>query len=471
MKTLLIIFLGAIVILFLGINKPEKKSLPYILILLLAALSMIPFDWYDAMTGNMAKWQTKYVSIKMLFWDIPALAFSAVLIIASMLVFILFSNQSRKGADLPGLMLFSLCGGLMMTSFTNLVMLFLGIEALSIPLYVLAGSRKTDLRSNEAGLKYFLMGAFSTAIFLLGCAFVYGGTGSLDIISIGRSAGMMGHIGVKSALLHSGIIILLASMLFKVAAFPFHFWSPDVYDGSPNRTTVFMATVVKIAAFAAFFRLFQYAFSDIKGWWSQSMAIAAAATILVGNIAAVRQKSFKRTLAYSSIAHAGYMLMAVLSAPEDGFWALLIYTLAYAASAVAVFYLLDRYGKESEGYSFESFGESGAGNRFASLVLIVSMFSMAGIPLTAGFAGKFMLFSSAFAQYNWLVGIALLGSAISIAYYFRIFKEVLFKPTAGLSAYKITWGEYAGLALALVLTLSIGLWPALITGIQTMVVK
>ncbi len=471
MKTLLIIFLGAIAVLFLGLNKPEKKSLPYILLLLLAALAFIPFDWYAVMTGNISKWQTKYVSVRMLFWDIPALAFSAVLIVASILIFILFSNNKNKGADLPGLMLFSLCGGLMMTSFTNLVMLFLGIEALSIPLYVLAGSRKTDLRSNEAGLKYFLMGAFSTAVFLLGCAFVYGGTGSLDIISIGRSVSMLGHLGVKSALLHSGIIILMASMLFKVAAFPFHFWSPDVYDGSPNRTTVFMATVVKIAAFAAFFRLFQYAFSDIRNWWSLSMAIAAAATILVGNIAAVRQKSFKRTLAYSSIAHAGYMLMAILAAPEDGFWALLIYSLAYAGSAVAVFYLLDRFGKESEGYSFESFGESGSGNRFATLVLIVSMFSMAGIPLTAGFAGKFMLFSSAFNHYNWLVGVALIGSAISIAYYFRIFKDVVFKQSAVSASYKITWGEYAGLAFALIVTLSIGLWPAFITGIQTMVVK
>ena len=130
MKTLLIIFLGAIVILFLGINKPEKKSLPFILLLLLASLAVIPFDWYDVMTGNIAKWQTQYVSLKMMFWDIPALAFSAVLILATILIFTLFSNNNHKGADLPGLMFFSLCGGLMMTSFTNLVMLFLGIEAL-----------------------------------------------------------------------------------------------------------------------------------------------------------------------------------------------------------------------------------------------------------------------------------------------------------------------------------------------------
>ena len=471
MKTLLVIFLGAIAVLFLGMNKPEKKSLPYIVLLLLAALAIIPFDWQNVMNNNIAQWQTKYVSIRMLFWDIPALAFSAVLILASILIFILFSNNNHKGADLPGLMLFSLCGGLMMTSFTNLVMLFLGIEALSIPLYVLAGSKKSDLRSNEAALKYFLMGAFSTAIFLLGCAFVYGGTGSLDIISIGRSVGMMGHIGVKSALLHSGIIILLASLLFKVAAFPFHFWSPDVYDGSPNRTTVFMATVVKIAAFAAFFRLFQYAFNDVRGWWSLSLAIAAAVTILVGNIAAVRQKSFKRTLAYSSIAHAGYMLMAILSAPEDGFWALLVYTLAYAASAVSVFFLLDRFGKESEGYSFESFGGQGNQSRFVALVLVISMFSMTGIPLTAGFAGKFLMFSSAFGQFNWLVGIALLGSAISIAYYFRIFKDALFKPSGETANYSIGWAEYAGLVIATLITLSVGIWPALITGIQTIAAK
>jgi NADH-quinone oxidoreductase subunit N len=466
MTSLLILFLGAILVLYYGINKPENKSKAITISLLVSALAFLVWDWLGIITRTIASWQKEYVPESMLIWDAPAIAFSLLLVLSFLLVVGLFSRNNHHGADLLGLMLFSVCGGMLMTSFSNLIMLFLGIECLSIPLYVLAGSRKSDLASNESAVKYFLMGAFSTAIFLMGCAFIYGGTGSLELESIHRGLSMLGHIGVKSNLVLAGIMLLMAGMLFKVSAFPFHFWSPDVYDGSPNRTTVFMATVVKIAAFAAFFRLFNYAFSDVKGWWSSTLAVSAGITILFGNIAAIRQTSFKRTLAYSSVAHAGYMLIALLAIPLEGFWALFIYLNAYACSAVVVFYLLDRTAEGKQDYVFDNFNGLGKNNRWLSLLLIVSLFSMAGIPLTAGFAGKYGLFSGIVSSYPWLLFTALLGSAISIAYYFRVFKNAFFSSENADTKWDIAISEAFFLAIALLVTLLIGFWPSVITSLQ-----
>jgi NADH-quinone oxidoreductase subunit N len=463
MTSLLILFLGAIVVLYYGINKPEGKSLLMTVILLLAALSSLVYDLLTVKNRNVLGWLTEYVPENMLIWNFNSIAFSIVLVLAFLLVLGLFSRNNYIGADLLGLMLFSVCGGMLMTSFSNLIMLFLGIECLSIPLYVLAGSKKSDLASNESAVKYFLMGAFSTAIFLMGCAFLYGGTGSLELESISRATSMITHLGIKSNLIFSGIILLMAGMLFKISAFPFHFWSPDVYDGSPNRTTVFMATVVKIAAFAAFYRLFNEGLGDVKNWWGVTLAVSAGATILFGNIAAIKQSSFKRMLAYSSVAHAGYMLMAILALPQNGFWALLVYLLAYTSSAVSVFYLLDRTSGENSNFSFDNFNGLGKQSKWLSLILIVSMFSMAGIPMTAGFAGKYGLFSSIITSYPWLLYAALIGSAISIAYYFRVFKHAFFSEDGTLVAWKIGTMEWIFLALSLTITLLVGCWPAVIT--------
>jgi NADH-quinone oxidoreductase subunit N len=466
MTSLLIIFLGAILVLYYGINRPEKKSIPLVLSLLIAALIFLAKDWIGVISGNFPAWQAKYVPVSMLEWDPTAIAFSSVLVIALLMVIGLFSRNKHTGADLLGLMLFSISGGMLMTSFTNLIMLFLGIECLSIPLYVLAGSRKSDLSANESAIKYFLMGAFSTAVFLLGCAFIYGGSGSLELESISRALSMMNHINVKSNLIFAGILLLMAGMLFKVSAFPFHFWSPDVYDGSPNRTTVFMATVAKIAAFAAFYRLFNIALSEVKAWWGLTLAISAAITILFGNISAIRQASFKRLLAYSSVAHAGYMLMAILASPGDGFWALLVYVLAYASSAVIVFYLLDRTAEGKSDFAFDNFNGFGNQNRWLSLLLVVSLFSMAGIPLTAGFAGKYGLFSSIVSSYPWLMIVALIGSAISISYYFRVFKNAFFSSENGSVAWKMGTVEIVFLIVATIITLLVGCWPGVINLLQ-----
>jgi NADH-quinone oxidoreductase subunit N len=249
MKSLLIIFIGAILVLFTGLGKKENRSSILAMGILLLALVFAVLDF-----GGWAKWdfELKYVPQEMMFFNRISLAFVVILIMAAIFILGLFRQKETVGSDLIGLLMFSLCGGIIMTAFNHLVMLFIGMEALSIPLYVLAASKKSSLKSNEAAIKYFLMGAFSSAVFLLGCAFVYGATGGLDMVSLYFAAEKLVHMGAVSSLLTIGVSLIMIGLCFKVSAVPFHFWSPDVYEGSPNRATVFMSTVVKIAAFAAF---------------------------------------------------------------------------------------------------------------------------------------------------------------------------------------------------------------------------
>jgi|688.fasta_scaffold00620_44 NADH-quinone oxidoreductase subunit N len=458
MKSLMVVFVGAIVVMFAGLGKKESKSLPLALLFLIAALVLIPLDFMAKLPW---KFELKYVDFDMLFFDRVALAFSGLLILASIFILSLFKSDENYGSDLPVLFMFSLCGALIMTAANNLAMLFLGIEALSIPLYVLVGSRKKSLAGNEAAIKYFLMGAFSTAVFLLGCAFIYGSTGAIDLESIFRNSNMLAHMKANNSLQSVGISLLLVGLCFKVSAFPFHFWSPDVYEGSPNRATVFMSTIVKVAAFAAFFRLFTLVLMDAKELqWGVILAVISGMTILVGNIAAIRQSNVKRTLAYSSVAHAGYMLMAILSNPEDAFWALLLYGAGYVAANVIVFYYFNALSSEGN-ESFDVFNGMASKDRFGAVLIAISMFSLAGIPLTVGFAGKYSIFTAAFQGYPWLVGVALLGSAISIAYYFRVLKSVFF--TEGDSNPNTPAIDKFVLLIAAACIIVLGVAPAILT--------
>ncbi len=462
MKALLVIFLGAIVVLFAGLGKPERKISWLAILFLLVGLILLPFEY---LRESAPAWEARIISPNMIYFTPSSLLFSGVLIIATLLILLLFRDKVQMGPDILGLIMFSLCGGMMMTAYTHLVMLFLGIEVMSIPLYVLAGSRKKHLPGNEAAIKYFLMGAFSTAVFLLGCAFLYGGTGSLELIGILRSVVDMQGVQSVSALVKVGVLLIMCGMAFKISAAPFHFWSPDVYEGSPNRIMVFMATVVKIAAFAAIVRIFYSAFGTVDAFWGKPLAWIAAASILIGNLAALRQKGIKRTMAYSSIAHSGYMLMAVLSAPTDGFWALLLYSAGYAAASITLFYILNKVMESGKNDSFESMNGLGQANRFQGIAMLIALFSMAGIPITAGFAGKYLLFSGAFHAHAWLEIVALVGSAISIGYYFRILKSVWFTPGEGVTL-NSSLGEKVLLGLTLIIILGLGVAPSLITGLQ-----
>ncbi|MCD2423546.1 NADH-quinone oxidoreductase subunit N [Niabella pedocola] len=352
-----------------------------------------------------------------------ALFFNSIAIACTLVYFLISSKDMQKAgnhyAEYFALIFFILTGIFLVTSFTNLLMLFLGIEIISIPLYILTGAAKKDLKSNEAALKYLLMGAFSTGIMLLGIAFIYGATGTFEIANM-NIAGL-----AKSNLLTAGMLLLLFSMCFKVSVAPFHFWTPDVYDGAPTVFTSFMATVVKVGIFAGFLHLFYSGFETVAVQWKLWLAILAALTLFVGNITAVFQQSVKRMLAYSSIAQAGFMLFALVALNETGHEGLLLYAIAYSLATIGIFGVIAKMTD----YSFDGFNGLATHQPLVALCVTIFMLSLAGIPLSAGFLAKFYMLKAVIqsGDYLWLVIFGVLMAAVSAYYYFRVIQAMYFK--------------------------------------------
>ena len=353
------------------------------------------------------------------------LTFLTIVLACTLLYFLLsgrdFEKVGSHVAEYFALIFFILCGVGIVATFNTLLMLFIGIEIISIPLYILTASDKRNLKSNEAALKYFLMGAFSTGIMLMGIAFIYGGTDSasffLDKINIGAAK--------MSPLLVIGLVLLLVSMSFKVSAAPFHFWTPDVYDGAPTVFTSFMATIVKVACFFAFFRLFENAFGTIQPQWQKLIAIITAATLLIGNLTAVFQQSVKRMLAYSSIAQAGFMLFALFALNTRAKEGLVLYAAAYSLATIGIFAVLIKMND----YTIDGFNGLAKKQPVLAFTATLFLLSLTGIPLTAGFMGKFYMLLGAVKDGHqiWLVVLAVLCAAISAYYYFRVIQAMYFK--------------------------------------------
>ncbi len=453
MKALLILFITAIISLFAGLGSNRKLLQPIALIGTLLALVVTVLD---LMMGDASGLNDMYPSM---FQFSPfALAFSGIAILATFLIIGLsgwgFRNLNETLGDNYGLILFSLCGALCMFSFTNMTMLFLGIEILSIPLYVLAGSRRDDPSSNEAALKYFLMGAFATGILLFGITLIYGATSSFDLSTIAAAIGDGRH---SVSMVQVGILLILVGLSFKVSAVPFHFWAPDVYTGSPNLVTTFMATVVKTAGFAAFYTLFSSAFLPAEAFWSIPVAAIAALTMTLANVTALFQVDFKRMMAYSSISHAGYLMLAILAIGSVGAdRAMLFYVCTYSIATICAFGAYIAVAEQNMDGSFDAFNGLAKKQPLLAAVLAISMLSLAGIPPTAGFFGKYFLFTAAFAKYPWLIVLAVINSAVSIYYYFKIIIAMYFSreenhyqveiPTS------IRWVVIAGLVLIVLMT-------------------
>jgi NADH-quinone oxidoreductase subunit N len=363
-------------------------------------------------------------------------------------------------AEYYALIFFILSGIAIAATFNTLLMLFLGIEIISIPLYILTGSDKRNLKSNEAALKYFLMGAFSTGIMLMGIAFIYGGNpnASFYIDKID-----MGH-GQMPVFIAMGLVFMLVSMSFKVSAAPFHFWTPDVYDGAPTVFTSFMSTVVKAAGFFAFLRLFEKAFGSMQDQWQNMIAWITFATLLIGNITAVFQQSVKRMLAYSSIAQAGFMMLAVFAMNGKAKEGILLYSAAYSLATIGIFGVLTKM----EDYTISGFNGLGKSNPVVALTATIFLLSLTGVPLTAGFQSKFFLLISAVENGNhiWLVVAAVLFAAISAYYYFRVIQAMYFKTAESDTQViqPITTKYTFILVLIAILILVIGIYPELIIG-------
>lgn len=457
MNTLILISVIPIVLLYLGLYKVKNALLPVTIIGLVAALVLAIVQWSDG---------AQPIYHGMMLFDNFSIAFSVVIITSTILILLLskgyFEKISSHIAEYYAIILFALAGIIVMVSYNNLTMLFIGIEIMSVSLYILAGIKKNDFASNEAALKYFLMGAFSTGFLLFGITLIYGASGSFNLEQIRDYVLMNQHI---DPIFYTGIILIIVGLCFKVGAAPFHFWTPDVYEGSPTLITAFMSTVVKTAGFAAFLRLFSACFGPVASFWVPALLVIAIITLFIGNITALYQQGFKRMLAYSSISHAGYLLFAIIALGATSANSVLIYAAAYSIASIIAFGALILVQQQSESDSFESFNGLSQRNPFLALVLTIAMLSLAGIPLTAGFIGKFYMFSGALSQYQvWLVVLAVINAIISIFYYFRVIIAMYFRTADRTEIIVPAYYKFV-LGVSALATIIIGIYPMFLSNL------
>ena len=395
-------------------------------------------------------------------------AFSSLFIVLTIFLVALshnfYQNHPTKISDFVAIKVFLLAGAVAMVSFGNLAMFFLGIEILSIALYVLAASDRLNIKSNEAGMKYFLMGSFASGIILFGICLIYGAMGSFDISEIHESA-LSAELPIWFPI---GMILMVVGMLFKVAAVPFHFWAPDVYEGSPALTTALMSTLAKVVAIATLFKLIagmnfisSLENQDLLHTFQVIVVIISIASMSVGNIMALRQVNVKRMLAFSGISHAGFMLMTLLTVSASA-GVLLYYTAAYALAGIAAFSVILYVCRDQDNEDITNFQGLGKTNPLLAAVLTASLLSMAGIPIFSGFFAKLFLFNQTIqAGYIGLVIVAVINSIISVGYYFKLVIAMYSKePNQERTGRPFL--IYATAVVSIVLNIALGLFPSLV---------
>ncbi len=325
-----------------------------------------------------------------------------------------------KRGEYAGLLMLAAAGMILVAGAGTTIVLFLGIELLSVSLYVLCAIETWRMRSLEAGLKYLIVGAVGSAVLVYGLSFLYGATGTVSLA--GTRTSLASGDMLTDPLTLAAIAMIMTGLAFKASAVPFHMWTPDVYDGAPTPITAFMATATKAAAFAGFVLLFSGALVATFDHWKLAVAIIATVTMIIGNVAALRQTGMKRMLAYSGVAQAGYLLIGVATGTHAGIEALLYYLIAYIAMTFAAFALVVQREREiPNGDDIASFAGYGRRRPVAGIVMTLSMLSLAGFPPLAGFVGKFLLFSAAVdADLTWLAVVGAVGSMISLGYYLRV---------------------------------------------------
>jgi NADH-quinone oxidoreductase subunit N len=454
---LIAVTVGAIVILLAGVRMPDDESegLGW---LALATLG-VAFVLALGLIG-----QTGFAFAGALAVDGFSAFFQLTILIAAAFTILMSldyaSDNHIAGAEYYSLLLFSTVGMMLMAGAGDLIVIFLGLETMSIAVYVLAGLRRRDPRSNEAAIKYFLLGAFSTGFLLYGIALIYGATGSvkLDAIHAALSAPM-----TSNPLSRLGLAMMLVGFGFKVAAVPFHMWTPDVYEGAPTPITAFMAVGVKLGAFAGFVRIFLVGFLPISSQWSGALWVLAALTMTTGNVVAVVQTNIKRMLAYSAIAHAGYVLVGMIAASAEGGAAVLYYLLAYAFTTLGAFGIvvaLER--RQLAGDLIADYRGLSTRSPALAAAMAVFLLSFTGVPPLAGFMGKFYIFSAALRQgYTYLVVIATLNSVIAAFYYISVI-VAMYMEEGGVEPARMTRRPalVAAIALSAIATILVGIYPA-----------
>src|SRR5258707_4030613 len=391
----------------------EKTSQKFLgLIALAGALFGIAATWYMSQSPGLAFSNMIRVDGFSVFFHFLVIAIAAVVILTS---YEYMAVQRIRAGEYYALILFGVVGMALMSSAVELVLIFIALEISSISTYILAGFRRHDASSAESSLKYFLLGSFATAFFLYGVALIFGATGSTNIDDISRTL----LAGPVELLVYLAMALMFVGLGFKVAAAPFHIWTPDVYEGAPAPIVGFMSTAPKAAAFAVLLRVFFVINAPGRYWliW-----IAAALSMTLGNLGALVQNNIKRLLAYSSIAHAGYLLVAFAAAPDLGTSAAMFYTAAYAAMNVGAFAVVGHFANAGERYvTLEDYEGLGRSSPLLAATLTIFLLSLIGIPMTGGFFAKFYVFSAALkANLIWLTLIGVINSAVGAYYYLRI---------------------------------------------------
>ena len=454
MNTLIAVIGLGILTLLLEILNLRKAIIPFTMLGLLGILGLTVLD-YNAPAA--------YYN-NMVVVSNYSVCFSSLFIVLTIFLVALshhfYDNQASKLSDYIAIKIFLLSGAVAMVSFGNLAMFFLGIEVLSISLYILAASNRLNLKSNEAGMKYFLMGSFASGILLFGICLIYGAMGTFDVAEIGE----LSHSAELPSWFFVGVLLMCIGMLFKIAAVPFHFWAPDVYEGSPALTTATMSTLAKVVAMATFYKLLVVLNPELSFHFNTTIAIISVASMTVGNIMALQQQNVKRMLAFSGISHAGFMLMALLSLSSAA-GSLFYYAAAYSFAGIGAFTVVLYVCKNRENEDYVNFHGLGKTNPALAAVMTISLLSMAGIPIFAGFFAKLGLFNITIASgFLAVVIAAVINSIISVGYYFKLILAMYTKPAnetrTGTPVLLYTVAIYAAL-----LTIALGLFPQLLLGL------
>ena len=465
MTSIILLSVFGILNLFLGFLRSNKVLLPGAMLLLLTVFG-----------ANLADWNVLHAPYfnNMLVVDNYTVAFTGIVLITTILLLPFSRSYVVAGeqnlAEYYALLLFSLVGAIMMVGYDHLLMLFVGIEILSICMYVLAGSSKRDARSNEAALKYFLMGAFATGILLFGIALLYGATGTFALSQLATAVANPTNASLQP-MLYIGILMMIIGIGFKVSAAPFHFWTPDVYEGTPTFFTAFMSTVVKTAGFAAFLKLLAVALPGAQGFWMPTIQAMCALTLLLGNVGAAAQTTTKRMLAYSSVSHAGYLLIGLVASKGvltgDAASGIFFYSLAYSIATVAAFGVLKLVAEHRQNESYAALNGLGKTNPLLAFTMTIAMLSLAGIPLTGGFFGKFFLLAAAVGQgYIGLVVFAVIMSMVGLYYYLRPIIAMYMQPTPeDATPVPVDGIQRATLLVLVALTIALGVVPGFLSGI------
>ena len=459
--------------------------LPEILVTLLAMALLLMSAWYGKEGRGTIGWMSIFgiglaaVAVLtaggtgetsfggMFVDDVFARYMKLLLFLATALPLLISINYIRDrrmdGGEYYVITLFSMLGGMFMISSGGFVMLYLGLELMSLSIYVLAAFRRNDLKSSEAGLKYFVLGSLASGILLYGISLIYGALGVLTFAGIAEAlAASHGHV---SPILGLGLVMVVAGISFKIAAAPFHMWAPDVYEGAPTSVTAFMAVMPKVAAFAVLYRVLLLAFPSLHAQWGPLLQFLAVLSMAVGSFAAIAQTNIKRMLAYSSIGHVGFLLIGLSTGTIEGYQSVLVYLTVYIFMSVGAFGLILVLNRDGIGDEIDDYKGLGKKNPYLAMLMSIFMFSMAGIPPLAGFIGKLYVFMAAIKAGMLTVAIiGVLFSAVGAFYYLRIVKLMYFDEATNEFAMKVSSTSQAVLVLSGIIIMVWGIFPgALLT--------